>query len=253
VWRNSCQDPNGSCSKAGQTCYDDLYADILLWLQKGWIDYIVPQLYWSRKHKLCDYDTLLAWWNNHTYGKHLYIGHGLYKAGTESAWRDKNELPNQIKALRNYSTTQGSIYFSSKDFTNNPNGWCDSLNNNYYNHPSIVPPMPWIDDTPPPPPIIVSNQNNTFDLIYKGMEPIKGFAVFTGLEDEKINTSNPYTSNKIFVEQPARHLKTLLEVIPSYKKTITIHANNLPRAKNERLFVATIDKNNNISSYLELK
>ncbi|MBC7650125.1 MAG: family 10 glycosylhydrolase, partial [Deinococcales bacterium] len=63
VWRNKSQDPNGSNTKAGQTNYDDLYADILLWLKMGWIDYVVPQLYWERGHKLCDFDTLLAWWN----------------------------------------------------------------------------------------------------------------------------------------------------------------------------------------------
>ena len=34
VWRNSSVDARGSNTKAGQTCYDDLYADILLWLKK---------------------------------------------------------------------------------------------------------------------------------------------------------------------------------------------------------------------------
>jgi uncharacterized lipoprotein YddW (UPF0748 family) len=47
VWRNSSVDPRGSNTRAGQTCYDDLYADILLWLKEGWVDYITPQLYWE--------------------------------------------------------------------------------------------------------------------------------------------------------------------------------------------------------------
>ena len=59
VWRNSSVDARGSDTKAGQTCYDDLYADILLWLKEGWIDYVAPQLYWEIGHKLCDYATLL--------------------------------------------------------------------------------------------------------------------------------------------------------------------------------------------------
>ena len=42
VWRNQNMDPVGSDSKAAQTNYDDLYADILLWLRKGWIDYVRP-------------------------------------------------------------------------------------------------------------------------------------------------------------------------------------------------------------------
>ncbi len=32
---------------------------------------------------------------------------------------------------------------------NNPYGWCDSLQNHYYNYPALVPPMPWLDSTRP--------------------------------------------------------------------------------------------------------
>ena len=56
----------------GPTNYDELYADVLLWLQKGWIDYIAPQLYWERGHPLASYDILLRWWNEHSYERHLY-------------------------------------------------------------------------------------------------------------------------------------------------------------------------------------
>ena len=62
VWRNKSKDPMGSDTKAGVTNYDDLYADILFWLQEGWIDYVVPQLYWEIGHHLCDYNILLEWW-----------------------------------------------------------------------------------------------------------------------------------------------------------------------------------------------
>ncbi|MEO7529833.1 MAG: family 10 glycosylhydrolase, partial [Sediminibacterium sp.] len=109
VWRNKSKDPMGSDTKAGPTNYDVLYADILLWLQKGWIDYVVPQLYWERGHKLVDYDTILDWWNKNTYGKHLYIGHGIYRAGTNLSWKSPKEIPDQLQRLRAYPTTQGSV------------------------------------------------------------------------------------------------------------------------------------------------
>ena len=51
VWRNLSKDSLGSDTHAGQTNYDDLYADILLWLKNGWIDYVVPQLYWEFEQK----------------------------------------------------------------------------------------------------------------------------------------------------------------------------------------------------------
>ncbi len=143
VWRNIDKDPEGSKTTAGQTNYDDLYADILLWLKNGWIDYVAPQLYWEFGHKAAPYEVLLDWWSKHTYGRHCYIGLGIYKAGTNQVWRDPTLIPRQIEAMRNTPNIQGAIYFSSKSFVNNPNGWSDSLRNIYYKEPAAIPPMEW--------------------------------------------------------------------------------------------------------------
>ncbi len=150
VWRNKDKDPNGSDSRAGQTNYDDLYADILLWLREGWIDYVTPQLYLEIGHDKIAYEKLLEWWSRNSYGRHIYIGHGIYRTSENAPkWRVPSELPNQIKMLREYDNVQGSIYFSSKSFERNPNGWNDSLQNNYYRYPALVPPMPWMDNSRP--------------------------------------------------------------------------------------------------------
>ncbi|HEU0111799.1 MAG TPA: family 10 glycosylhydrolase [Flavisolibacter sp.] len=152
VWRNQDQDPMGSPTKAGVTNYDDLYADILLWLEMGWIDYVAPQLYWESGHKLVAFETLIEWWSKHTYGRHMYIGQGIYRALEKSpssrAWRNPTELPKQIQLIRSYPTVQGSVYFSSKTFDYNPNGWVDSLRNNYYSRPALIPPMEWLPPNP---------------------------------------------------------------------------------------------------------
>jgi len=149
VWRNNDKDPEGSDSKAGQTNYDDLYANILLWLQMKWIDYVAPQLYLEIGHDKIAYEKLLDWWSKHSYGRHLYIGHGIYRVDEKAAaWKNKNELPNQIDLLRQYPNVQGSIYFSSKTFDRNPNGWNYSLRNNYYRLPAIIPPMEWLPKKP---------------------------------------------------------------------------------------------------------
>jgi uncharacterized lipoprotein YddW (UPF0748 family) len=141
VWRNASQDPLGSNTKAGQTNYDDLYADILLWLKKGWIDYVTPQLYWEIGHNLADYETLIKWWSQHTYGKLCYIGIGIYRAGTNDAWKDKTQLPRQINMLRSTPNMHGMMFFSSKTFEKNPNGWNDSLRLNYFKEPALPPKM----------------------------------------------------------------------------------------------------------------
>lgn len=232
VWRNASVDPRGSNTKAGQTNYDDLYADILLWLKNGWMDYVLPQLYWERGFKLADYDTLLDWWNKNSFGKHLYIGHGIYRVGGKGgAWNRKNELPEQIQLLRTFSTTHGSAYFSSKSFNNNPNGWNDSLQNNYYATPSIVPPMPWIDDVAPQKPVIQKNSTNEFLLQYNGDERIRYFAIFSG--------SNILEKAK------------LIKLIVADKKT-SIQVNQPPFI-GKKIYCAVVDWNNNVSSFVVLE
>ena len=145
VWRNQDKDPiDGSRTIGAQTNYDDLYANILLWLKKGWIDYVAPQLYWELGHRIAPYEVLLSWWSTHTYGKHCYIGMGIYRANSNPAWKELNQLPRQIAALRKTPNMKGMIFFSSKTFEKNPNGWNDSLRLNYFKDPVKVPEMSWI-------------------------------------------------------------------------------------------------------------
>ena len=139
VWRNANIDSMGSKTTAGQTNYDDLYADILLWLRKGWIDYVAPQLYWEFGHKAAPFEVLLDWWSRHTYGRNCYIGLAIYRANSNEAWKDKSQLPRQIQAIRNTPAIQGMIIFSSKTFDKNPNGWSDSLRFNYFKTPASIP------------------------------------------------------------------------------------------------------------------
>lgn len=238
VWRNSAKDPRGSASKAGQTNYDDLYADILLWLEKGWIDYVAPQLYWETSHKIVGFYMLLDWWAKNTYGKQLYIGQGIYRAlePKSYAWKNRNELPNQIKAIRANPNVSGSIYFSSATFAKNPNGWCDTLQNNYYKYPALVPPMRWIDSIPPIAPLKEELSDDQVRLYYRGAEPVKAFAVYTLPPGEIEEISNA----------------TLVKVMVA-DKTVDIYLSAITSRKDERIFVACVDRNNNVSEWLKLR
>ena len=131
IWRNASADPMGSNTN-GLSNYDDLYADILLWLRKGWIDYVAPQLYWEIGHKLAPFEVLAEWWAQHTYGKDCYIGIGYYRAGSNAAWQDKTQLPRQIETIRSKPNLKGMAFYSSRIFEKNPNGWNDSLRLNYF-------------------------------------------------------------------------------------------------------------------------
>ncbi len=141
VWRNKEDDPSGSDSRAGQTNYDDLYADIKLWLEEGWIDYVVPQLYWEIGKEVADYTKLAKWWNDHSYGKNLYIGLGAHKLGGNAApaWKKPNELCRQLEENRRFGNISGVVYFANKALMRNSQGIADSLIMNHYKYPAIPP------------------------------------------------------------------------------------------------------------------
>jgi uncharacterized lipoprotein YddW (UPF0748 family) len=193
VWRNADQDPEGSDTKAGQTNYDDLYADILLWLKEGWVDYVAPQLYLEIGHSRAAYEKLVDWWSKHSYGRHIYIGHGIYRAFEKNAaWKNPDELPDQIKLLRQYPTIQGSIYFSSKSFDSNPNGWNDSLRNNYYRTPALIPPMEWIKEENPDRPDSLAVSYFQGDIV----KPIYSLTAYKSKEITDIRSMILYMSPK---------------------------------------------------------
>ncbi|WP_407644210.1 glycoside hydrolase family 10 protein [Falsibacillus albus] len=153
VWRNIADDPTGSNTTAGQTNYDDLYADTRTWIQNGYVDYITPQIYWNIGFEPAAYDVLLDWWVKETIGHpvHLYIGQAAYKIDNNfvPAWSDPEEYVRQINLNHQYDTVKGSIHFSLKDLNRNPLGIKDRLTNDVYKHPALIPTMPWLDHTPP--------------------------------------------------------------------------------------------------------
>lgn len=142
VWRNIANDPKrGSETKAGVQNYDDLYADILLWLENGWIDYVVPQLYWEIGKKVADYEILAHWWAKYTYGRNLYVGHSVSGVGKSKieAWNRPNEICRQIRLNRSIPEIQGSVFFPVHTLLENPLGLCDSLRKDFYRYPALLP------------------------------------------------------------------------------------------------------------------
>ena len=93
VWRNASDTPKGSDTKAYIRSYDTLYADTRYWAYVGWIDYIVPQIYWNIGFAPACYEKTLKWWVKELEDKpvDLYVGQALYKVGTEDAWLNPDE------------------------------------------------------------------------------------------------------------------------------------------------------------------
>ena len=123
IWRNKSADcPDGSETSGSQSYYNML-ADSRTWIRKGYVDYIVPQIYWPIGLKVADYSKLVKWWANEVkgYDVDLYIGQGIYKQG-QSSYSGQNiakEIKSQINVNKQYSTVKGSMYFSARDIVNN--------------------------------------------------------------------------------------------------------------------------------------
>jgi uncharacterized lipoprotein YddW (UPF0748 family) len=148
VWRNASVDSTGSATTAGLTNYDDLYADIRLWIQKGWIDYVLPQLYWEIGKPAADYEVLAHWWANEVRGTdcRLYIGMAPYRlvedkatkprnpsSVTRNPWATGNEICRQMRLNRTIPEITGECFYSTRPLLKNPRNVCDSIKEFYTN------------------------------------------------------------------------------------------------------------------------
>ena len=154
IYRNASDDPSGSATR-GLSNYDDLYADVALWVREGWIDYVLPQLYWENGHSAADFGELLRWWGLHHGRSQLYIGHGAFNIspkGKNTVWRTAEEICRQVRMQRENPSSAGSAFYSARYLVGNAGGLTDSLKTRYYRHPALVPAMPWLDPRAPLPP-----------------------------------------------------------------------------------------------------
>ncbi len=150
IWRNKSTDPEGSDTQAGAETYDDLYADTRKWVRDETLDYVAPQVYWSRGFEVADYEKITTWWADQVRGTHvhLYIGQALYKVGENAdvAWDNPEELSTHLDFNREFPRVEGNMYFSAKTVRANPLGAMSIVNEGWYSRPALTPVSPWLDD-----------------------------------------------------------------------------------------------------------
>ncbi|MFJ9351535.1 glycoside hydrolase family 10 protein [Streptomyces sp. NPDC101237] len=144
VWRNATTDSRGSDTEAGVETYDDLYADTRKWVQKNWIDYIVPQVYWQIGNAAADYARVVDWWAGVAKGSRtrLYIGEALYRAGGKgepSAWQNPAELSRHLTLAAQYPQVGGHVYFAARDVAADPIGALSRVVADHYRQPALPP------------------------------------------------------------------------------------------------------------------
>jgi uncharacterized lipoprotein YddW (UPF0748 family) len=150
IWRNQGTNALGSATNGLQS-YDDIHADTRSWMLNNWVDYMMPQIYWSIGFSAANYAVLAPWWHNNANGRHIYLGQAAYKVNNNADvnWSSPSQIPSQIRLHRTYANIYGSTHFSTKNVNANPLGMRDSLRNDLYKSPSIIPTMAWRDNIAP--------------------------------------------------------------------------------------------------------
>lgn len=220
IWKNrSASQPDGSDTR-GLEAFHSIYADARKWVQEGWVDYIAPQLYWSIGFSVADFSVLTAWWSNNlgARNRHLYIGHAAYRinnGGTDANWTSPNQMPAQIRLTRVTPSVVGSIFYNTTTFRRNLLGFNDSLIQNYYKSPSLVPVMNWLDTVAPPAPtaLLAERRNNAVQIRWTApttgaseIEKVRYFVVYRFRENENINLNNSAAIRAIVADNSNTYL-----------------------------------------------
>ncbi len=156
----------------GFDAYVEIYADAKLWLNKGWLDYFSPQLYWPIDQFEQSYPVLLRWWHEeNTYNRHLWPGNFTSRVADQGQviW-PANEIIRQIHLTRLQDGAGGNIHFSMRAFLRNSDRLVQRIDSDAYNEPALVPPSPWIGSAGSTHPIVTSEVLGSDVLLTLGTE-----------------------------------------------------------------------------------
>ncbi len=214
IYRNKKSAPNVGSDTNGTQNYDDLYADVLLWVNNGWVDYCVPQLYWEIGHKAADYKTLITWWNNHSANRPLYIGEDVERTVKypDPANPNVNQMGAKFNLHKQMPNVNGTVLWYAKAAVDNVGNYGSALRGKYWRNRALQPVMPFIDGKSPKKPRKLKTLDTEDGLVLFWTAP-KGngwkdeavkYVVYRFGADEKINLSDP---SKIVSVTSKQHYK----------------------------------------------
>ncbi|KQB99990.1 glycoside hydrolase family 10 protein [Pedobacter sp. Hv1] len=147
IWR-----PGYPESIEGMDQYDKLYADAKLWLNKGWIDYFSPQLYWTVNAQKLSFPVLLGWWQSeNTKSRHLWPGMNVGLGGDD---KNVDEVINQIMITRGITPqSKGALHWSIAALVKHEK-LRQGLLDGPYQKQALVPSSEWLDNKAPLKPIV---------------------------------------------------------------------------------------------------
>jgi len=143
IWR-----PGSPPGVTGLDSYAEIYADSKRWLAEGWLDYVVPQLYWEVGGTQDRFRLLDAWWRSEN-PQGRYIFPGLYTShvyGGSDPW-SIGEIATQVTTLRDarVGTTEvvGHVHFRLAALFADGDRLANTLSG-LYSERAMVPAFPWL-------------------------------------------------------------------------------------------------------------
>ena len=191
IYRNVKNDPNGSQTNGLQN-YDQLYADVLLWVKTGWVDYCVPQIYWEIGNKAADYAELMNWWNKHCTKTTLVIGEDIERTAKFNQMEQKMNMHAELPNI------QGTVLWYAKAAVDNVGNYGTQLRNVYWRYPALQPVMKHIDNKAPKKPrkvqvIDIEGQKVLFWTAPKGegwKDAAAGYAIYRFGPGDKVDIND---------------------------------------------------------------
>lgn len=218
IYRNEGSDPAGSRTK-GLQCYDDLNADVLFWINEGWVDYCIPQVYWEIGHPAADYEELVKWWAAHASGRPLYIGQDVQRTvkAKDASSATGNQQVAKYRMQRAEKNIQGSCFWDAASAANNVDGYRDYLAGGMFRYPALMPLYPFIDEAAPKKVkgvrMIDDNGRNIIVWINGNkaaknvMNAPHSYVVYRFAQNEKVDLSDPskivHITRQCYYEVPA--------------------------------------------------
>lgn len=191
IYRNVKNDPNGSQTNGLQN-YDQLYADVLLWVKNGWVDYCVPQIYWEIGNKAADYAELMNWWNKHCTKTTLVIGEDIERTAKFNQMEQKMNMHAELPNIK------GTVLWYAKAAVDNVGNYGTQLRNVYWRYPALQPVMKHIDNKAPKKPrkvqvIDIEGQKVLFWTAPKGegwKDAAAGYAIYRFGPGDKVDIND---------------------------------------------------------------
>lgn len=121
--------------------YNTLFADVKKWAKEGWVDVVIPQLYFATGAGESSFNQRLNLWSQYTYDNHLLVGYGIYKFGDPSYgsnYQTSEDLQKQFDFAKKKPKVKGSVLYSAKYLVENRVGIMDVIRN-VYSQPVLLP------------------------------------------------------------------------------------------------------------------